>query len=82
MMIVQGCLVIYIKRLSNDLQVTSAKVHIAMALVNSNLPFAAADTFNPLFKSIFPDSEIAKAYFSGRTETTCIINGALKPYFR
>ena len=82
MMIVQGCLVIYIKRLSNDLQVTSAEVQIATALVNSNLPFATGDTFNPLFKSIFPDSEIAKAYFSGRMKTTCIINGVLKPYFR
>ncbi len=55
---------------------------MAMALVNSNLAFAAADTFNALFKSIFPDSEIAKSYLSGRTKTTCIINGALKPYFR
>lgn len=55
---------------------------MAMALVGSNLPFAAADTFNSLFKSIFPDSEIAKEYSSGRTKTTCIVNGALKPFFR
>ena len=59
-MIVQGCLVIYIKRLSNDLQVTSAEVQIAMALINSNLAFAAADTFNPLFKSIFLTVKLLK----------------------
>ena len=64
------------------LQVTSAEVQIAMALVDNNIQFAAADTFNSLFKDIFPDSEIAKAYSSGRTKTTCIINGALKPHFR
>lgn len=54
---------------------------MAMALVDNNIQFAAADTFNTLFKTIFPDSEIAKAYSSGRTKTTCMINGALKPYF-
>lgn len=55
---------------------------MAMAIVNSNLPFASAETFNGLFKSIFPDSAIAKEYSSGKTKTTCIINGAIKPYFR
>ena len=63
-------------------KVTSAEVKMAIVIVNNNIPFAAADTFNSLFKDIFPDSKIAKAYASGRTKTTCIVNRALKPYFR
>ena len=54
---------------------------MAAAIVD-NIPFAAADTFSPLFKEMFPDSEIARSYASARTKTTCIVNGALKPYFR
>lgn len=53
-----------------------------MAIVNDNIPFAAADTFNYLFKDIFLDSKIAKAYASGRTKKTCIVNRVLMPYFR
>ena len=52
---------------------------MAMVIVNNTIPFAAVDTFNLVFKDIFPDSKIAKAYASGRT--TCIVNGVLK-YFR
>lgn len=55
---------------------------MAAAIVDNNIPFAAADTFSPLFKEMFPDSEIAKSYASARTKTTCIVNSALKPYFR
>ena len=55
---------------------------MAMAMVNNNIPFAAADTFNSLLKDMFPDSKIAKVYASGKTKTTCIVNRALKPYFR
>jgi len=43
-------------------------------------PLAFAENISPLFHEIFPDFEIAKAYGSGKTKTTCIINGALKPY--
>lgn len=32
---------------------------MAAAIVDNNVPFAAADTFSPLFKDMFPDSEIA-----------------------
>lgn len=39
--------------------VTSAEVKMAAAIVDNNVPFAAADTFSPLFKDMFPDSEIA-----------------------
>lgn len=55
---------------------------MAAAIVDNNIPFAAADTFSPLFKEMFPASEIAKSYASARTKTTCIVNGALTPYYR
>ena len=50
---------------------------MAAVIVHNNIPFAAADTFSPLFKEMFPASEIAKSYASARTKTTCIVNGAL-----
>ena len=33
-------------------------------------------------RSIFPDSEIARAYSSASTKTTCMINGCLAPHFK
>ena len=58
-----------------NFQVTSAEIQVAAALVDHNIPLAAADTFSPLFKKMFPDSEIAKSFASARTKTTCIVNG-------
>ena len=40
---------------------------------------ALADQLSPLFKEIFPDSQIAAGYAAKRTKT---VNGALKEYFR
>ena len=54
---------------------------MAAAIVDNNIPFAAADTFSPLFKDMFRDSEIAKSFASARTKTH-IVHRALKPYFR
>ena len=36
-----------------------------------------ADHLTPMFKDIFPDSQIAKMYSCARTKTACILNGAL-----
>ena len=41
-----------------------------------------ADQLSPLFKEIFPDSQIAAGYASKRTKTTCIVKGALKQHFK
>ena len=35
---------------------------MAAATVDNNFPFAEADTFSPLLKEMFSDSEIAKSY--------------------
>ena len=55
---------------------------VANALVQHNVPLAFTDHLSPLMRSIFPDSEIAKAFSSASTKTTCMINGALAPHFK
>ena len=55
---------------------------MANTLVKHNIPLAFAEHLSLLFREIFTDSEIAKSYSSAKTKTTCIINGALKPYFQ
>lgn len=41
----------------------------AAALVDHNIPLAAADTFSPLSQKMFPDSEIAKSFATTPTKT-------------
>lgn len=59
-----------------------AEIKVATAIVKHNVPIAFTDHLSPLMKDIFPDSEIAKNYMSARTKTSCIINGALKPFLK
>ena len=49
-------------------------------LVQHNLPIATADHLGPLFKAIFPDSQIASKYAAARTKTSAILNIAMGPY--
>lgn len=53
---------------------TSVEVKMAVAIVDNNIPFAAADTFSSLVKEMFPHSEIAKSHASARTKTTCTVS--------
>ena len=55
---------------------------ITNLLVKHNIPLSLADHLSPLFKDIFSDSDIAKAYSSASTKTTCILNGSLAPHFK
>ena len=41
-----------------------------------------AYTISPLMKNIFVDSKIADSYAAAETKTTCIVNGALKKYYK
>ena len=66
----------------NTFQTIRAEVKVSTVLVQHNIPLAFADTLSPLFKDIFPDSDIAKGYASKQTKTACIINGAVAPYFQ
>lgn len=58
-------------------QIISAEVKFTAFIVEHNLPLAVADHAGPLFKSMFPDSNIAAKYGCARTKTTAIINNAL-----
>ena len=65
-----------------EAKVRRAVVKVTSSMVKHNIPLAFAEHLSPLFREIFPDSEIAKAYGCGKTKTTCILNGALKPYYQ
>lgn len=41
------------------------------------MPLDVADHAGPLFRSMFPDSKVAKHYGCARTKTASIINGAM-----
>ena len=47
-----------------------------------NIPLAVSDHLGPLFKDVFSDSKIAKAYSSARTKSTSMVNGALASHYR
>ena len=53
----------------------------AVFIAHHNIPLAAMDHLSPLFRDIFPDSNIAKGFSSARTKTMCILNKALQPHF-
>ena len=44
-----------------------------------NLPISVSDHLSPLFRQMFPDSDIVKNYASAHTKTNCIINDAIAP---
>ena len=60
-------------------QASIAEVKVAGFLAEHNLPFATADHLDPLSKSIFPDSKIAKAYSCSKTKASCTLNRATAP---
>ena len=60
-------------------QASIAGVKVVGFLAEHNLPFATANHLGPLFKSILPDSKIAKAYSCGKTKASCILNRAIAP---
>lgn len=44
-------------------------------IAKHNLPLAVSDHFTKVVRKMFPDSQIAKQYGSGRTKTTAILRG-------
>ena len=53
-----------------ELKVTNA----VTLFTNDNVPIAVSDHAVPLFRKMFPDSEIAKKYCCARTKTSAIID--------
>ena len=62
-----------------DKQASIAEVKVVGFSAEHNLVFAIVDHLGPLFKSIFADSKIAKAYSCGKTKASCILNRAKIP---
>ena len=65
-------------------KVTNAEVLFTGFILEHNLPFEAAAYAGPLFRAMFPDSEIAKKYGCAATKTAAIINNyyAIAPSLR
>lgn len=61
--------------------VTNAEVLYTGYILEHNLPFEAAAHAGPLFRKMFPDSEIAKKYGCAATKTAAIVNYAMAPEF-
>ena len=64
----------------NDM-VIEAEVRWATFVAKHNLAFLASDHANKLFRTMFPDSEVAKKFSCARTKTTAIVKQALAPYY-
>ncbi len=58
---------------SQDFRPIQAETFFTTFIVEHNLPLAAADHAGPLFRKMFPDSEIAKQYGCARTKTANVI---------
>jgi hypothetical protein len=55
-----------------------AEILFTNFLIEHNVPIAVSDHAGPLFRKMFPDSEIAKKYGCARTKTTAIIGNLAK----
>ena len=58
-------------------QAIRAEVLFSGFLVEHNLPLATTEYMSKLFKSMFPDSQIASMYKCGRTKTSHIFTGTV-----
>lgn len=57
-----------------DLRPIRAETLFSSFIVEHNIALKVTDHAGPLFRRMFPDSEIARQYSAGKTKTTCIIN--------
>ena len=62
--------------------VIEAEARWSLFTAKHNLSFLSGDHATKLFKTMFPDSEIAKSFGCGHTKTAAIIKEALSPYFQ
>ena len=58
-------------------KVMAAEVKLTVFLAENHLPMAVADQASRLFKSMFPDSQIAKKITCGRTKASPVLNDAI-----
>ena len=55
----------------------TAEIKMTVFLAKHNLPIAISDEFGKLFRSMFPDSNIAKKYQCEKSKSSAILNDAL-----
>lgn len=58
---------------NNQSDVIKAELLFTSFLVEHNIPLSAADHVGPLFRKMFPKSEVAKQYGCARTKTSALI---------
>ena len=58
-------------------KVMAAEVKPTVFLAENHLIMAVEDQASRLFKSMFPDSQIAKKITCGRTKTSAVLNGTI-----
>ena len=58
-------------------KVMAAEVKLTFFLAENHLPMAVADQASRFFKSMFPDSRIAKKITCGRTKASAVLNDAI-----
>lgn len=57
----------------------AAELYFAIFIPEHNLPFLASDHFTKPCEVMFPDSDIAKRYSSGRTKSTALGKHTVAP---
>lgn len=62
--------------------VNEAEMRWSLFVAKHNLSFQTSDHATKLFKTIFPDSDIARKFACGHTKTTAIITEVLAPYWQ
>lgn len=58
-------------------KVINAEVLFTGYILEHNLPFEASSHAGPLFRKMFPDSEVAKKYGCSSTKTSAIIHSSM-----
>lgn len=54
---------------------------LTATLIQHNIPLAFADHLAQTLRECFKDSKTVQDYKCARTKSSCIVNGALAPYF-
>ena len=59
-----------------------AETRWSLFVVKHNIPFQVSDHATKLFRTMFPDSKIAKKFACGHTKTTAIVKEVLAPHYQ
>ena len=76
--IAQSLRITFAEPVNDDKQIRAEVLHTSF-IVQHNISFLTADNLAPLYRVMFPDSNIAKSFRCRLAKTTCILNNALYP---